>query len=156
MATLEQVVQYTISLTGEAQRRIGAKNTPTNLTVTGQVFDTGNVPLADGFAQLTLWQANQGGLATFAYLLFLCTADCWLEFANTVPATDERAIVRVPANAMLVIPSAFMGGYASNTSRLDGADLVLATDYNSINEIRVQSDVALLGGAGLARMMLIL
>lgn len=156
MATLEQIVQYTIAITGEAQRRFGAKTSPTNLTVTGQVFDTGNIPIADAFSQQTIWQTGNGGLATFAYLLFTCTVDCWLEIANTTPNPDERALIRVPANTVAVLPTAFMGGYASNTSRLDGADLVVVTDYNSITEIRVQSDVASLGGAGLARLMLVL
>lgn len=157
MAILEQIVQFSTILSGDSSlQRFGDKHDATDLTVTGQVFDSGNIPLADNFTAITLWQANQGGMASFNYLLFHSTVPCWLEIANTTPNPDERALIFVPANGVAVIPSPNMGGYASNTTRLDGADLVLATDYNAISEIRVQSDNADLAGDGLVRLMLVL
>lgn len=156
MATLQQVVQFTIALASEAQRRLGDKNIPTSLAVTGSVFDTGGVVIADNYGQAVLWQANQGGLASFAYALFIADQDCVLEFANTTPNPDERFLVTIKANAVLVLPSSVLGAYASNTTRLDGAALVAATDYNTINEIRVQRDAADLTADATVRLMLVL
>lgn len=155
MATLTQILQYSMSLLGETQRKIGEKNAPTDFTINGRIFDTGGIPIADNFGNATLWTAGAGGLTTFSYLLFTTDAAVALEFTNTVPATDERALVYVAAGAFLCIPSQFMGGFASNTSRLDGAALVLGTDYNSINEIRVQRDVAASTGVATIRLVLI-
>lgn len=155
MATLTQLIQFTLPIIGEAVRHIGDKQTPTDLTVSGQVWDSGNFPVADAYTAATIWNGGDGGLTSFSYLIFIADSDMWLEFANTVPATDENALVFVPAGAMLVLPSAYMGGYANNTSRLDGAVLVAATDYNAINKIRVQNNVAAGAGTATCRLVLI-
>lgn len=154
MATLEQIVQFSSTVIGETKRLIGEKNLPTDLTINGQIWDSGNFPIADNYSAATIWNGGEGGLSSFSYLIFLANADMWLEFANTVPATDENALIFVPANAMLVLPSAYMGGYANNTSRLDGAVLVAATDYGAINKIRVQNNTP--AGAGTATCRLVL
>lgn len=156
MATLEQIIQFQLSVLDESVRRIGEKSEPTDLTVTGQVFDTGNFPVTDNYGTAEIWAANQGGLASFAYLIFMANVAMTLEVANTTPNPDERALFRVPANAMLVLPSGTMGGYASNTTRLDGAANVLNTDYGTINSVRVQRDVADLAGDATCRLVLIL
>ncbi len=156
MATLTQTVQFsTTEILSEAIRHFGDKNLPTELTVNGQVWDSGNFPIADAYTAATIWSATNGGLASFSYLLFVADADMWLEIANTTPNPDERALIFVPANAMLILPSAYIGGYASNTSRLDGSALVAATDYNAIGEIRVQNNVAAGAGTTTCRLMLI-
>lgn len=155
MASLEQIIQFQLALTGEAQRRFGDKTTPVNLTVNGQVWDSSNIVVADNFGNVTLWQSPQGGLTSFQYLLFTSNADVWLELANTVPATDERLIIFVAANSILALPSGKMGGYASNVSRFDGAVMVSGTDYNFINEIRVDRDVTDLAGDATVRLMLV-
>lgn len=155
MATLEQIIQFSLAVLGENTRKIGEKTSPTDLTVNGQVFDTGNVTVADNFGTATLWQANQGGMASFSYLILLTNADIYVELANTVPATDERLLFKVPANTICVLPSSVMGGFASNTSRLDGAVLVSATDYNLITDVKVQRDVADAVGDATVRLVLI-
>lgn len=156
MATLEQIIQFQIALTGEAVRRFGDKATPTDLTVTGQVWDSGNFPLADNYGNAEIWATTQGGLASFAYLIFMADVDVILELANTTPNPDERALFNIAANSVLVLPSSVMGGYASNTSRLDGAAMVSATDFNTINSIRVQRNAANLAGDATCRLMLVL
>lgn len=156
MATLEQVVQFTISVLGETQRRIGQKTSPVEFTVGGAIFDTGNITVADAFGRANLWAVSQGGLTTFSYLIFTTNADIILELGNTVDAsTDARALFRIAANSFFVLPSAVMGGYTSDTSRLDGAVLVANTDYFNIDFVRVQRDVADLAGDALIRLVLI-
>lgn len=155
MATLQQIVQYSMSVLGETQRKIGEKNSPTDLTVNGQIWDSGGVPVADAFGQATLWQSGNGGLTSFAYLIFTSDVDVVLEVANTTPNPDERALFLVKGGTFLIIPSTSVGGYANNTSRLDGSALVLNTDYGLISEIRVQRDVADLAGNATVRLVLI-
>lgn len=156
MATLQQLVEYTITgLIGETSRKIGERQAPTLLTVNGQVWDSGNFPVADNFGQATIWQTGNGGLTAPSYIFILSTADLIVELANTTPNPDERMLFRVAANALCVIPSSIMGGYASNTSRLDGAALVSGTDYNTITEIRVQRDAATGAGAASVRIILL-
>jgi hypothetical protein len=156
MATLTEIIQLSLPILGETERKIGDKTEPISLTVNGQVFDTGNFPIADNYGNLVVWSAAQGGLASFSHLIFTATADVILEFANTTPNPDERALMNVAANTMLIIPSSVMGGYASNTSRLNGAAIVSGTGFNTINEIRVQRNVATGVGAATGRLVLIL
>ena len=159
MATLTQRFEFLISgLLGENENRprhFGDRADSDDLTVTGQVFDTGNVIVADNFGTATLWQTGQGGLTAPAYILFISDKDIFIEIANTTPNPDERMLFEVKANALLAMPADVMGAYASNTSRLDGAVLVSATDYNAITEIKVQRDVADLVGDANVRLVLI-
>ena len=155
MASLNQIYQFSIDLLGESPRRVGSKADSVDLTVGGQVFDTGNVTIADNYGQDILWQSGNGGMDGFDYLLFISNADVWIEISNTTPATDERSLFFVPANALMALPSRNMGGFASTTSRLDGAALVDGTDYGDITEIRVQRDAADLAGDATVRLVLI-
>ena len=155
MATLEQIFQYTIGVVGEVKRQFGDRANTANLTVVGPTFDTGNIVIADNFGAKVLWQTDQGGMTSFEYLVFLSDKDVILEFANTAPNPDERALFTVKANALCVIPSSVMGGYASNTTRLDGASMVAGTDFNTITEIRVQRNASDLSGDATVRLMLV-
>jgi hypothetical protein len=155
MATLEQIVQFQTSVLGESTRRVGGKAVLTNFDVDGAVYDTGNIVVADNYGAKTLWTSPGGGITSFDWLLFTTNRDVYIELVNTVPATDERLLLKVLANSYLVLPSSVMGGYASNTSRLDGAALVSATDFNLITEIRVQRDAADLDGDASVRLVLI-
>lgn len=154
MAVLEQVYQFTTSVLGEVVRRVGSKTSTVSLTVDGLVFDT-NVVIADNYEQKTLWQSGDGGVTSFDHLLFLASADVFLEIANTATSPDERMIVFVPANALVSLPSRYVGAYVSDTSRLDGVEMVEATDYDEITEIRVQRNAADLEGDATIRLVLI-
>lgn len=156
MATLSLKFQATIALLLEAARQFGNANVPSEFAVTGQVYDTGSVGVSDGYGVKSLWSADGGGLASFQYLLFTSTHAVKLELVNATPNPDERMLFEVPAGGIVLIPSAVMGGYASNTSRLDGAALVDGTDFNNITEIRVQRDDADLTGDATVRLMLVL
>lgn len=154
-ATLNQIFEYMIAVTGESKRKFGDRALSTSRTMTGPVFDTGNIVIADNFGATTLWTSPGGGLVSFDQILFISDVDVFLELVNTVPATDERLVLQVQANSPLLIPSRYMGGHTSNTSRLDGANMVEATDYDEITEIRVQRNAASLAGAATVRLMLI-
>lgn len=155
--SLEVIQQFKMTgLVGTRPRYFGDKTQPVLPTVAGAVFDE-TFTLADNFGNQTLWSSgvSNGNFTAFQYMLVLCDADIVLEIANTVPANDERALIFVKANTIMVIPGQSFGAYASATSRLDGAALVLATDYNNINEIRAQRNVAAGGGAANVRLALI-
>lgn len=153
--TLELTFQMKLlALIGAKHRFVGDKNTPVTLTTTGVIHDD-TTTIADNFGNETLWTADDGNINNFSYLLVVTDADIVLELVNTTPATDERALLFVKANCPLLIPGQSFGGYASNTSRLDGAVLVLATDYNNINQIRAQRNVATGNGSANVRLVLI-
>lgn len=158
MATLTQIIQISLEMLAETERKFGDKRTPIELTVDGQVYDTGNVTIADNFGTAVLWDAtagSNGGISSFDHLFFTSNADVWIELVNTVPATDERAYIFVPANTYLVLPSRYIGALATNTSRLDGANLVEATDFDEITQIKVQRDEADGVGDATVRLMLV-
>lgn len=154
MATLEQLFQFHLDIL-QGKMDFGDKRTPVNRTVDGKVFDTGSQVIADNFGNATIWQTTQGGLAGFDHLLFWCDVDVFLELANTTPNPDERAIIFVPGGTLVSLPSRYIAGYASNTSRLDGANMVEATDYDDILEIRIQRDEADAVGDATYRLVLI-
>jgi hypothetical protein len=156
MATLEQTIQFTIDgILGETKRNIGEKGSPTDFTIAGQVFDTGNLTLADNYTALTVWDSGQGGMTAPSFIIVISNVDVYLELANTTPATDERLILKIKANAFCVIPANLIAGYANNTSRLDGAALVLNTDYGAITHLAIQNDGADLAGDATIRVVLI-
>ncbi len=140
---------------GKVLQSLGDRFIRTTITPTlGIVFDVGDV-IADNFGQDTLWTTGQGGIDTFEYLFFLSDVDVYLEVANTDTSPDERFLVLVRGGIPLVIPGGLMGGYGSDTSRLDGSVLVLSTDYDNITEIRVQRDEAEGVGDATVRLMLV-
>lgn len=159
MATMTQVLQLSLAVLGENERKFGEKRSPSNFTVDGKVYDTGNIVVADNFGTAVLWDitaGSNGGLSTgFDWLLFTTNADVFLELVNAVPATDERALIFVPANTYVILPSRYIGAVATNTSRLDGANMVEATDYDEITQIKVQRDEADGVGDATVRLMLV-
>lgn len=157
MATLEQVIQLSITLTGEEKARFfGDKSVPTDLTVTGQVFDSGGIQIVDDYTVKTLWAANQGGLASYSYLIYTSNVDTYLELANVALATDEHLILPCAAHGVLVIPGGTMGGYVSNTDRFDGNQLIAATDYQTVDQISAYNNAADLIGDATCRLVLVL
>lgn len=135
-------------------RVFGDRFTQTTIKPTlGVLFDGIDI-IPDASGQDTLWVTGQGGVDTFEYMFLLSDVDVYVEVANTTPDPDERALVFVKGGIPLVIPGGKMGGYASNTSRLDGSILVSGTDYDNITEIRVQNDA--LDGVGDATVRLLL
>lgn len=153
--SISQLFELTIEgILGESKRKIGERTEPEEFTAS-QVWDSGNFTVADNYGQKTVWQTTNGVLTTPSWILVLSDQDIIVEIANTTPNPDERMLFKVPANRICSLPSSIMGGYASNTSRLDGAALVAATDYNDISEIRVQRDAADLAGDATVRIVLI-
>ena len=135
-------------------RTIGDRFTRTTITPTlGVLFDVGEVIPDDTTAEV-LWVTGQGGIDTFEYLFFLSDVDVYVELANVDTSPDERLVLLVRAGIPLVIPSGVMGGFASDTSRLDSAALVSGTDYDNVTEISVQNDAA--DGVGDATIRLLL
>jgi len=154
VATLEIVHQITMDfLNGDLD--FGNRRTPVNMTVGGQVFDTGAVTIADNYTRDTLWETGDGGLDGFDMLLFISTYDVFIELTNTTPATDENVVLFVAANIPLILPSRYIAGYASGTSRLDGSAMVEDTDFGDITAIRVQRNAADAAGDASVRLVLI-
>ena len=128
----------------------------TRITITptlGVLFDSLDI-IADDTTDETLWVTGQGGIDTFEYLFFLSDVDIYIELANVDTSPDERLLLFVKGGIPLMLPSGVMGGFASDTSRLDGNVLVSGTDYDNITLIRVQNDAA--EGAGDAKVRLLL
>ena len=119
----------------------------------GVLFDTLEI-IPDDTTVESLWVTGQGGIDTFEYLFFLSDVDVYIELANTTPSPDERLLLFVKGKIPLMLPGGKMGGFASDTSRLDGNVLVSATDYNNITAISVQNDAA--DGVGDATVRLLL
>jgi len=154
MATLSLLQAISLAVTGEAQKLVGDTQTPQTATVNGIVYDL-TFSLAAGFTAATLWETPDGQLTSFSYIVVLSDAEIVLELANTTPSPDARALFRLAANCVMVIPTGTLGAYSSDTSRLDGSALVLDTDYGTIKQIRAQRDVAGGGVAANIRLMLI-
>lgn len=136
-------------------RVFGDRFVRTTITPTlGVLFDVTDI-IPDGYAQETLWVTGQGGVDTFEYLFFLSDVDVHVEIANVDTSPDERLLFLVKANVPLIIPGGVMGGFASDTSRLDGSVLVEGTDYDNVTLIRVQSAVAADAGDATVRLLLL-
>lgn len=120
----------------------------------GVLFDALEIIPDDTTAE-TLWVRGQGGIDTFEYLFFLSDVDVYIELANVDTSPDERLVLFVKAKIPLMLPSGVMGGFASDTSRLDSSVLVQSTDYDDITEISVQNDAAQDGGDATVRLLLL-
>lgn len=156
MATFKVAFEFSVlDSLNRLLRVFGDRFVRTTITPTlGVLFDVTDI-IADGYAQDTLWVAGQGGIDTFEYMFLVSNVDVHVEVANTATSPDERLLLLVKANVPLILPGGVMGGFASDTSRLDGAVLVSGTDYNSILEIRVQSAVADDAGDATVRLLLL-
>jgi len=154
MATLELLEFFKVAILGSATKMLGDRRTPYEVTVVGTTYDVSNV-IADNYSTATIWTSGAGGVTTFKILLFMSDADVFIELANTVPVPDERAILFVRANTIVVLTGNMVGGYASDTSRLDGAVMVEATDFDDITEIRVQRNAEDAAGDATTRLVLI-
>ncbi len=139
---------------GRCLQLLGDRFNPVTITPTsGIVFDTTDT-VTDNFGIETLWQTGWGGIDTFEYLFFLSDLDVYLELANTDTDPDERVILFVRGGIPLMIPGGLMGGFTSDTSRLDASILVSGTDYDNVTWIKVQRNVE--EGVGDATVRLIL
>lgn len=116
-----------------------ADKTSTITVTNGYVHEVRNV-VVDDYTVQAIWTTGDGGIDTFELLYFISDADVFLELRNT-QATDEFVMVECKANVPFILNSDDTAGYTT-TSRLDGSQLVEATDYDQVDKISVYNNAA--------------
>jgi len=98
--------------------------------------------IVDDFGEDVLWTAGGGGLDTYSHGFINSDVDLWVEL-RSVMGTPQFSLFLIKAGVQTAIPSEIGFG---TTSVLDGAILVDATDYASVDSIEVHNDAAAAAG----------
>lgn len=123
----------------DGQVVLGDKNVDQDITLsTGRAYCSTQVTVADNYGTATLWTTGDGGLTTFTHGFILSDQDLVVEL-RTDNGTPEYASIFVKANVLTFIPAKTSG---NTTETLDGAILVDGTDFDDVDRIEVQRDVA--------------
>ncbi len=138
MATLTLTHKLTMTDT-DSIVEIGSLTTSNSITVTnGQIFRAENKTIADNFTADILWTTGEGGMNTFELGLIKSNVAVVMEL-RTDNSTAEFVLLNIPANVPVYF-GAKVGG--NTTESLDGAILVDGTDFDDVDRIEVQRDVA--------------
>ena len=123
---------------------------PVTLSLTnGTVYRT-SVVIPDAYGTDVVWQTGGGGFDSFELGLIVSNQDLALEF-RTDAGTAGYATTLLKAN----VPYYFSPKLGTaNAATLDGDELVDDTDYNDVDRISVQRNVADNQGDALVRLWL--
>lgn len=126
----------------------GNEPTPVTLSLTNGTPTYTEKIIADSYGVDILWTVGEGGRDTFQLAIIVSDKAVFVGRRNDA-GTDEFAVDHLHPN----IPFIFNDDlYANTTDVLDGAVLVDGTDFNQIDRIEVQRDVA--DGVGDAKVRL--
>jgi hypothetical protein len=106
--------------------------------LSSQQFCSTQVIVADNYGTVTLWTTTDGGLTTFTHGWIFSDQDVVVEL-RTDNVSPEYASIFVKANVLTAITAKTSG---NTTETLDGAILVDGTDFDDVDRIEVQRDVA--------------
>lgn len=113
-------------------------------------FAVSKATVADNYGAAILWTTGDGGFTTFSHGVLIADKDVFVEFRSD-NASPEYALLLIKAGCPMYFgPS--MG--AGTTERVDGAVLTDNTDFDTIDRIEVQRNVA--DAAGDAKVTLFL
>jgi len=118
---------------------LGDKVSDTPITLAnGQQFAVEGKVIADDYGEDVLWETGDGGMDTFSHGFIYSDKDVWLQMRNT-QGTPQYILRKIDANVLTEITGTTGG---STSALIDGADLVEATDWDQVDQIRVQRDEA--------------
>jgi hypothetical protein len=152
MSVTCKIFQHLELNVGGELKEAGSRTVAEEVTVDGYVFET-RAAVPDNYLDQILWTAGDGGIDDFDVLYVESDEDIFLELRNT-QATDEFVLLEVKAGVPLILRSDDVAGYQS-TTRLDDAELVEATDYDQVDRITAQRNVADDEGDATVRLLLI-
>lgn len=95
--------------------------------------------IADNYGKDVLWTAGDGGKDTFELCIIVPSVAVFVELRNDA-STPDFVLMQLAANMPLLLTTDDMG-HATSTA-LDSAVLVEATDYDQVDRIEVNRDVA--------------
>ncbi len=150
-ATIKLFQHFEVSLGGEL-KEAGSRTVAKEITVDGQVYEVRAV-VADNYLDEILWTSGDGNIDNFDFLWIESDKNVFVELRNT-QATDEFLLFEVKANIPFVLASDDVAGYQTAT-RFDDAALIEATDFDQVDRITVQNNVADAAGDANVRMILI-
>jgi len=104
----------------------------------GQQYTVEGKTIADDYGEDVLWATGDGGLDTFTHGFIKSDQDVFVEL-QTDNATPEYILLEVKANVLTPLPGKAGG---DDTESIDGSDLVDGTDYDDVDQIRVQRNAA--------------
>lgn len=149
--TIKVFQHFEVSIGGEL-KEAGSRETAQEITAAGHVFEV-RAQVDDNYLDEVLWTTGDGNIDDFDFLWFESDADVFLELRNTM-SPDEFLLIEVKADIPLMLSSDNVGSYAT-TTRLDDAQLVEATDWDQVDQITVQNNVADEAGDATVRLVLI-
>ncbi len=126
-------------IVGKPDVRGGSKATPITFSLTNGTPSYDEKILADNYTADVLWTAGEGGKDTFELMMIVSDVAVFIGIRNDA-GSPEYAVHQLAPNIPFILGSDDL--YANTTDVLDGAILVDGTDYNQIDRIEVQRDVA--------------
>jgi len=139
MTTTSYKHYFEVVESGEDDPIISDRLTAKTFTTTnGVVLKVTGVTIADAFGEDVLWSKGDGGIDTFSHAFIFSTQELFVEL-RTDNGTPEYVLIRIPANVFAFLPGVAGG---DTTESIDGADLTDGTDFDDVDQIRVQRDEA--------------
>ena len=111
----------------------------TDLNIDGDVVYRSTITVEDDYNVETIWAAGDGGLTTFDQGIILSDQDVLVEMRNDA-GSAEFALIQVRANTPFYFGPFLAAGTAGEL--VDGAESVENTDFDSIDRIQIQRNVA--------------
>ena len=142
---------FEINIGGELKEG-GSRTAAEEISVDGHVFEV-RTQIDDNYLDEVLWTTGDGAVDDFDFLWFESDADVFLELRNT-RSPDEFLLFEVSADIPFMLSSDDVGAY-DTTTRIDDAQLVEATDFDQVDQITVQNNVADAAGDATVRLVLI-
>lgn len=150
---LSVIQRFTATLADGTSFELGSLTTAQTITLTsGHKFETIKT-IADNYGYDAIWTKGDGGLDTFEVALIYSDADVVLEL-KTDNATPEYILLKIQGGVWhILLTSDDMGG--DTVASIDGAVTVDGTDYDQIQEISAQRDVADAAGDAIVHLVLL-
>lgn len=116
----------------------------------GQQYTVEGKTISDGNGEDILWTSGDGGMDEFTHGFIKSNQDLFVEL-RTDAGTPEYVLMELKANVLTQIP-AKVGG--DTTESIDGSSMEDGTDFDDVDQIRVQRNAS--GGQGDATVALYL